>query len=223
MLYTYGQCTFYISWANKDSVLTHDNLWRMYLVIMNTCAVHGAGGGVTAADNSFWMKIVTTPSTSAAQLESRSELAVLEKRVCDSWKTGWTMANAKYEGAKVAIQSGLPGTDEGPKSSWTLSTTDTLKVSVKYTIGVEADVFEMFKVTQSLEIGMEQSYEKTSTETILNECGAGTTGYLYWTPLFTQYHGGCPGNGPHDIWIPQTSTDGFGNAVPAGAFEVRCA
>lgn len=158
---------------------------------MSICPTYGAGGKAQLRDYG-WSMFVSMyavnnkrdlESGSDSQLETRSESDLARRQ--DGWTTAFIVENASAPQYRKQVLDGLPS-----GSSWTITQSETVSYGWEASVSVSADLFGLF--TASASVGYDYNESKTSgTATgIPNNCESGQTGFLYWQPTYTLYHGG---------------------------------
>lgn len=103
---------------------------------------------------------------------------------------------------RTQVGEGLP-----KGGSWSESNTKESSTTVETSVSVSADLWEVFTSSVGISVSQTQSYSSTFTETQPNTCDG--EGYLYFQPLFYQYHGGFSGGpSPVDIFVPELDSNG---------------
>lgn len=205
LTYTQGECVAAIC-SYDGSSFTHNLVVDGFDTLISQCEPIPAGGNADLNPNSSMGVKVYQDPTPPSKMKARDG---------SSWENAYTVDNAAPRQYWQSVQDALPG-----GSSWALTESDSQTNMVEFSVSVSESFFDIFSSEQSVSYGYSETVTYSTTETIVNTCSTGDEGYLYWTPLFTQYHGGFLNGGPSpvDIYIPLKNGDGSAK----GKYVVEC-
>ncbi|KAL2207109.1 hypothetical protein CC79DRAFT_1356836 [Sarocladium strictum] len=184
--------------------------------VQSICPTYGAGGKAQLRDYGWTMFVSMyaaknkrdLDSGADSELETRSESDLAARQDQDGWTTAFIVENASAPQFRKQVLSGLPS-----GGSWTITESETISYGWEASVSISADLFGLFTASASVGYSYDESHTSTTATGIPNSCESGQTGFLYWQPTYTLYHGGfADGPSPADIYIPT------GN----GKYEVVC-
>jgi hypothetical protein len=161
--------------------------------VQSICPTYGAGGKAQLRDYGWTMFVSMyaaknkrdLDSGADSELETRSESDLAARQDQDGWTTAFIVENASAPQFRKQVLSGLPS-----GGSWTITESETISYGWEASVSISADLFGLFTASASVGYSYDESHTSTTATGIPNSCESGQTGFLYWQPTYTLYHGG---------------------------------